>query len=122
MAPKCKPDSSDPKEKDAAKKRKAITMEVKVDIIRRSDKGETPTEIGRSLQLSRSTVTTIIKDKDGILEHVTRSAPMKATVITMQRSGLSIEMERLLVPEKARRLFDVLKREKGEGSENEEFV
>ncbi|KAK0056907.1 tigger transposable element-derived protein 1 [Biomphalaria pfeifferi] len=30
MAPKCKPDSSDPKEKDAAKKRKA--MEVKVDI------------------------------------------------------------------------------------------
>ncbi|KAK7010656.1 hypothetical protein BgiMline_002274 [Biomphalaria glabrata] len=39
MAPKCKPDSSDPKEKDAAKKRKAITMEVKVDIIRRSDKG-----------------------------------------------------------------------------------
>ncbi|KAI8778476.1 tigger transposable element-derived protein 1 [Biomphalaria glabrata] len=39
MAPKRKPDSSDPKEKDAAKKMKAITMEVKVDIIRRSDKG-----------------------------------------------------------------------------------
>ncbi|KAM4045427.1 tigger transposable element-derived protein 1-like [Anomaloglossus baeobatrachus] len=124
----------------ASKKRKAITMEVKVDIIRRSDKGETPTEIGRSLGLSRSTVVTIIKDKDRILEHVKGCAPMKATVITKQRSGLIIEMERLLVlwledknqrripvslmviQEMARRLFETLKRQKGEGSESKEFV
>ncbi|KAM3936867.1 tigger transposable element-derived protein 1-like [Leptodactylus fuscus] len=137
MAPKRKPESSDT---SGSKKRKAITMEVKVDIIRRSDKGETPTEIGRSLGLSRSTVATIIKDKVRILEHVKGSAPMKATVITKQRSGLIIEMERLLVlwledqnqcripvslmviQEKARRLFEALKREKGEGSESEEFV
>ncbi|KAK0068692.1 hypothetical protein Bpfe_001655 [Biomphalaria pfeifferi] len=39
MAPKRKADTSDPKEKDAAKKWKAITVEVTVDIIRRSDKG-----------------------------------------------------------------------------------
>ncbi|KAM4045527.1 tigger transposable element-derived protein 1-like [Anomaloglossus baeobatrachus] len=119
----------------ASKKRKAITMEVKVDIIRRSDKGETPTEIGRSLGLNRSTVATIIKDKDRILEHVKGSAPMKATVITKQRSGLIIDMERLLVlwledqnqrripvslmviQEMARQLFETLKRQKGEGSE-----
>ncbi|XP_069611020.1 tigger transposable element-derived protein 1-like [Ranitomeya imitator] len=137
MAPKRKEDSSDT---SASKKRKAITMEVKVDIIRRSDKGETPTEIGRSLGLSRSTVATIIKDKDRILEHVKGSAPMKATVITKQRSGLIIEMERLLVlwledqnqrripvsfmviQAKAKRLFEALKRQKGEGSESEEFV
>ncbi|KAK0066992.1 tigger transposable element-derived protein 1 [Biomphalaria pfeifferi] len=98
--------------------------------MRRSDKGETSTEIDRSLQLSHSTVSPIIKDKDPILEHVKGSAPMKATVITKQSCGLIIEMERLLVlsledqnqrripvslmvlQEKASRLFEVLKREK----------
>ena len=94
MAPKRKADSSDG---SANKKRKAITMEVKVDIIKRFEKGETPTNIGRSLGLSRSTVATIIKDKERIMKHVKGSAPMKATVITKQRSCLIIEMERLLV-------------------------
>ncbi|XP_069832131.1 tigger transposable element-derived protein 1-like [Dendropsophus ebraccatus] len=135
MAPKPKPDSA-----SASKKRKAITMEVKLDIIKRYDKGKTATDIGRSLGLSHSTVATIIKDKHRILEHVKGSAPMKATVITKQRSGLIIEMERLLVlwledqtqrripvslmviQEKARRLFEALKRERGEESESEEFV
>lgn len=137
MAPKRKSDSSDG---SASKKRKAITMEVKMDIIKRSEKGETPTNVGRSLGLSRSTVATILKDKERIVEHVKGSAPMKATVITKQRSGLIIEMERLLVlwledqnqrripvslmviKEKAKRLFEALKKEKGEGSESEEFV
>ena len=40
---------------------------------------------------------TIIKDKERILKHVKGSAPMQSTVITKQRSGLFIEMERLLV-------------------------
>ena len=40
---------------------------------------------------------TITRDREGIVEHVKGSAPMKATVITKQRSGLIIEMERLLV-------------------------
>ncbi|XP_069815138.1 tigger transposable element-derived protein 1-like [Dendropsophus ebraccatus] len=135
MAPKPKPDSADA---SASKKRKAITMEVKLDIIKRYDKGETGTDIGRSLGLSRSTVATIIKDKDRILEHVKGSAPMKATVITKQRSGLIIEMERLLVlwledqnqrripvslmviQEKARRLFEVLKRVQGEAASGDD--
>ncbi|XP_068215794.1 tigger transposable element-derived protein 1-like [Palaemon carinicauda] len=101
MALKRKADSSDG---SASKKRKAITMEVKLDIIKRSKNG---------------------------------SAPMKATVITKQRKGLTIEMERLLVlwfedqsqqciqvsliQEKAKRLFEALKKESGEGSESEEF-
>ena len=56
-----------------------------------------PTNIGWSLGLSHSTVATILKDKERIIEHVKGSASMKATVITKQRSGLIIEMERLLV-------------------------
>ena len=136
MAPKRKANVSDV---SASKKRKAITMEVKLDIIRQSKNGETPTNIGRLLGLSCSTVATILIDKEHIIEHVKGSAPMKATVITKQRSGLIIEMERLLVlwledqnqrripvslmviQKKAKRLFEALKKERGEESEREEF-
>ncbi|XP_068208095.1 tigger transposable element-derived protein 1-like [Palaemon carinicauda] len=133
MAPKRKADSSDG---SASKKRKAITMEVKLDIIKRSKNGETPTNIGRALGLSHSTVATILKDKERIVKHVKGSAPMISTVITKQRSGLIIEMEKLLVlwledqnqrripvslmviKEKAKRLFEALKKERGEESES----
>ncbi|KAK1327439.1 hypothetical protein QTO34_014153 [Cnephaeus nilssonii] len=115
-------------------------MEVKGDIIRRSEKGETPKNIDRLLGQSPTTVSTIINDQKRVLEHVKGSAPMKSTVVTEQSSGLIIEMERLLVlwrdeqhqwripvslmliKEKAERLFEALKKEKGEGSESEEFV
>ena len=106
-------------------------MEVKLNIVKRSEKGETATNIGQSLGLSRWTVAKIIKDKDRILEHVKGSVPMKLTVITKQLSCLIIEMESLLVlwlrdqnqcripvslmltQEKAKRLFEALKSEKG---------
>ncbi|BFZ23942.1 hypothetical protein BsWGS_26981 [Bradybaena similaris] len=58
MAPKRKSDSSDG---SASKKGKSITMEVKIDIIKRSEKGETLTNVGRSIGLRRSTVATILK-------------------------------------------------------------
>ena len=92
MAPKRKADAS---ASGASKKRKAITMELKLDIIKRSEKGETPTIIGKALNLSRSTVGTIVKDKERIKEHVKGSAPMKATVITKQRSGLWLPVRTL---------------------------
>lgn len=135
MPPKWKAESS---VGGASKKRKAITLEVKLNIVKRSEKGESATDIGRVLGLSRSTVATIIKNKGRILEHVKASAPMKSTVITKQRSGTIIKMERLLVmwledqhqqcipvslmliQEKAKQLFEAIKYEKGE--ESEEFV
>ncbi|XP_061655339.1 tigger transposable element-derived protein 1-like [Phyllopteryx taeniolatus] len=137
MAPKGKADSSNGR---ASKKRKSITMEVKLDIVKRSKRGETPTNIGRVLDLSRSTVATIIKDQDRILEHVKASPHMKSTIISKQNSGLMMEMERLLVlwleeqhrrrlpvslvliQQEAKRLFETLKSEKGEGSEGKSFV
>lgn len=127
---------------DTAKKRKTITMEDKVEIIKRSERGENPSSIGRACGYSRSTIATILKDKDRIMEHVKRHTPMNATVITKHRSGLIIEMEKLLtiwiedqnqrnipislslVQEKARSLFNDLKaaRTASEGDCNEEFV
>nr|XP_060616419.1 tigger transposable element-derived protein 1-like isoform X2 [Anolis sagrei ordinatus] len=125
-----------------AKKRKTITMGHKVEIIKRSERGETPSSIGRAFGYSRSTIATILKDKARIMEHVKSHAPMNATIITKQRSGLIIEMERLLtvwievqnqrnlpislplVQEKARSLFNELKaaRTACVGNCNEEFV
>ncbi|XP_077592789.1 putative CENPB DNA-binding domain-containing protein 1 [Stigmatopora nigra] len=137
MAPKSKAPSSDGR---PAKKRKAITMEVKLDIVKRSKRGETPTSIGRALDLSRSTVATIIKDQDRILEHVKASPHMKSTIISKQNGGLMMEMERLLVlwledrhqwglpvslvliQQEAKRLFETLKSEKWAGSEGKPFV
>ena len=65
MAPKKKAGS--PSDAGPAK-RKAITMETKLDIVKRSEKGETPTNIGKALGFSQSTVATIIKDKTRILK------------------------------------------------------
>uniref|UniRef100_K7F9R4 HTH CENPB-type domain-containing protein n=1 Tax=Pelodiscus sinensis TaxID=13735 RepID=K7F9R4_PELSI len=118
---------SDASAGDTAKKRKTITMEDKVEIIKRSERGETPSSIGRACGYSRSTIATIVKHKGRIMEHVKGHIPMNATIITKQRSGLIIEMERLLtiwiedqnqrnipirlslVREKARSLFNDLK-------------
>ena len=83
MAPKRKrlSDSSD------AKKRKTIMLQEKVDIIKRHEKGEKASAIGHALGMSRTTVATILKDKDRILAHVKGATPMNSTVITKQRSG-----------------------------------
>ncbi|XP_072263547.1 tigger transposable element-derived protein 1-like [Pyxicephalus adspersus] len=133
---------SDASAADTVKKRKTITMELKVEIIKRSERGETPSVIGRALGYNRSTIGTILKDKGKIMEHVKGHTPMNATIITKRRSGLIIEMERLLmfwiedqnqrnmpislssVQEKARSLFNDLKaaRTASEGECNEEFM
>ncbi|XP_066978938.1 tigger transposable element-derived protein 1-like [Macrobrachium rosenbergii] len=96
MAPKQQNSSSDA---SASKKpRKSITMEVKYDIIKSSEKGESNTEIGRALGLSRTTVVTIVKDKPHILKHVQEAALMKATVVNVkQQSQNVVEMEKLLL-------------------------
>ncbi|XP_066970862.1 tigger transposable element-derived protein 1-like isoform X1 [Macrobrachium rosenbergii] len=137
MAPKRQNGVSDG---SAPKKRKAITMVVKLDIIKRSEKGETNTEIGRTLGFSRTTVQSIVKDKQRILEHMKGAASMKETVITKQRSANLVEMETLLltwlkdqnqrhvpvslsvIQEKARELHKAVVKKNGEGSASEEFV
>ena len=65
MGPKRKSDASGAA--GDGKKRKAITMEVKVDIVRRAERGQPATSIGHALSLSRSTVATIIKDKEQVV-------------------------------------------------------
>ncbi|XP_059572388.1 uncharacterized protein C7orf50 homolog isoform X1 [Alligator mississippiensis] len=122
-----------------SKKRRAITMETKMEIIKRAEKGETPTEISRALDIPRTTIVGISKDKVRIQEHVKGSAPMQSTVITKQRVGLIAQVEKLLIiwlegqnqrrapvslgiiQEKARSLYDDLKKQQGESSNAEPF-
>ncbi|XP_018099221.1 tigger transposable element-derived protein 1-like [Xenopus laevis] len=139
MSPKHKSNAS---AGDRVKKRKTITMGNKVEIIKRSERGETSSSIGRAFGYSPSTIATILKDKDRIMDHVKGNAPMNATIITKHRSGLISKMERLLiiwiedqtqrnmpislclVQEKALSLFRYLKaaRTVNAGDCNEEFV
>ena len=68
-------------------------LQEKVDIIKRHEKGEKASAIGRALGMSRTTVATILKDKDRILAHVKGATPMNSTVITKQRSGERVRQQ-----------------------------
>lgn len=79
-----------------SKKRHTITLETKVNIIKRHDSGEKVVDIARSYLMNESTIRTIIRDKERIKGHV-RSAPqMQTTIITKKRGTVMEEMERLL--------------------------
>lgn len=121
------------------KKRRSITMETKIEIIKRAEKGTKATEIARALDIPRTTIVTILKDKARIQEHVKGSASLQSTVITKQRGGLLVQVEKLLIAwledqnrhcapvslgiiqEKARSLYDDLKKQQGESFNAEPF-
>jgi len=118
--------------------RKSVSLEIKYNIIKLADSGESNTKIARKLELPRTTVVSIMKDKARILEEVRGQAPMHAKYIR-QRAGLIAEMEKLLIvwlddqtrchvpvspaviQTKARSLFEYLKSRHGDGSQEETF-
>lgn len=79
-----------------AKKRQAITLEVKMDIIKRLERGERMSDVARKFNMNRSTVGTILKNKEKIVEHVKFPVPMQSTIITKRRGKVIEEMEKLL--------------------------
>lgn len=54
----------------SAKKCQAITMETKVDIIKRMEHGKMMANVARSCQMNHSTIRKILKNKDKIMERV----------------------------------------------------
>jgi Mor family transcriptional regulator len=64
--------------------RKSVSLEIKHKIIYLADSGESNTEIARKLQLPRTTVVTILKDKARILETVRCQIPLHAKYIPRQ--------------------------------------
>ncbi|XP_021918582.1 protein tramtrack, alpha isoform-like isoform X5 [Zootermopsis nevadensis] len=118
--------------------RKSVSLEIKYKIIKLADNGESNTKIAKKLELPRTTVVRIMKDKARILEEVKGQAPMQAKYIR-QRAGLITKMEKLLIKwlddqmcchvpvspaviqAKARSLFENLKSTHGDGSQEETF-
>ncbi|KAG6931703.1 tigger transposable element derived 1 [Chelydra serpentina] len=123
----------------SSKKCRTIILETKLEIMNRSEKGETPTEICRALDIPQVISVTILKEKVRIQEHVKGSTPMQLTVITKQHVGHIAQVEKLLIvwledqnqccasvslgiiQEKARSLYDALKKQQGKSSIAESF-
>nr|XP_058901570.1 tigger transposable element-derived protein 1-like [Kogia breviceps] len=121
--------------RSAKRDRKAINLQVKLEVLRRFEAGEKLSRIGRALGLSTSTVATIRDNKDRIRASSQAATPHAASKLTRSRSLVMENMERLLsvwiedrnrrdvpgsvvlVQEKARSLFEELKRAQGEGAE-----
>lgn len=103
-------------------KRKVITMEIEFAIIKRAEKGQRPSFIGKALELSRSTVGTIMKDKIRIMEHGKGMEKLLVIWLEDQNRQNSIRISLALVQEKARSIFlHYAARIESEGSCDEEF-
>lgn len=80
-----------------SQKRKQISLELKLEVLKRFKSGEKAVEIGRSLDLTPTTVRTICnRDADKIKEFAKTATPLQSTQITKKRSHLMVKMESLL--------------------------
>ncbi|XP_006860315.1 PREDICTED: tigger transposable element-derived protein 1-like [Chrysochloris asiatica] len=121
------------------RERKAITLDIKLEVLRRFEVGEKLSQIAKTLGLAVSTVATIRDNKEKIKASSQITTPMRASRLTRHRSAVMENMERLLsvwledqsqrnvplsvsaIQEKAKSLFDDLQREQGESSQTEKF-
>lgn len=123
----------------AKRERKAITLDVKLEVLRRFEVGEKLSQIAKALGLAVSTVATIRDNKEKIKASSQIATPLRASRLTRHRSAAMETMERLLhvwledqsqrnmplsvtiIQEKAKSLFDDLQREQGKSSQKEKF-
>ncbi|XP_053561290.1 tigger transposable element-derived protein 1-like [Bombina bombina] len=124
---------------DKKKCRKSITLDMKLKIIRLYDEGVIQAEIGRKLGFTRTTVNTVMKNREKIVAEVKSATPVKTTTIR-KRDSIVADMERLLIlwienqttrhvpvnqaiiQSKALSLSNDLKAKKGEAEKDAEFV
>lgn len=123
----------------AKRERKSITLDIKLEVLRRFEVGEKLSQIAKALGLAVSTVATIRDNKEKIKASSQITTPLRASRLTRHRSAVMETMERLLhvwledqsqrnmplsvtiIQEKAKSLFDDLQREQGESSHKEKF-
>ncbi|KAM6452654.1 tigger transposable element-derived protein 1-like isoform 3-T3 [Liasis olivaceus] len=131
MSSKGKRKSPSSAEERSKKQRKAISLDLKMKIIKAYDSGKKVNIIAQEEGLAHSTISTILKNKERIREAMKGSPGTKA-VITRQRKGLIHETEKLLmlwiedqiqkrmpvglllIQAKARSIFQTLKERAGE--------
>lgn len=82
--------------KNIRKARRAINLEVKLDILKRLDRGEKNVEICRTLGLSKSTIATIKENRVNIESSLQKVTPLSAKNISKARNSVVEDLERLL--------------------------
>jgi transcriptional regulator len=75
-------------DKREKKSRKAITLDSNIKMIKLSDEGVSQAELGRRLSFSRTTVNTVIKNKQQIRAEVKSATPVNTTIIRKRDSPL----------------------------------
>ena len=126
--------------RSAKRQWKAITLDVKLEVLRRFEVGEKLSEIAKALGLAVSIVATIRDNKDKIKASSQIATSLRASRLTRYRSAVMETMEWLLrvwledqsqqnvplsvtiIQKKAKSLFDDLQREQGESSQTEKFT
>ncbi|TEA38794.1 hypothetical protein DBR06_SOUSAS610161, partial [Sousa chinensis] len=111
----------------------------KIIIIERVERGEKMVDVTRSYSMNRSTISTILKNKDKIMEHVKSAVPKMSTIVSKKRGKVMEEMEKLLrvwvqnqhqrrvplslmlIQEKAKTLYEDSKKKHSEESEGALF-
>ena len=76
--------------------RKAITLDTKLSVLKKSDEGMRVKDIANLFGLAATTVVTIKKDKDKIMNSTKSVTPLSAKRVTKHRPLIMEEMERLL--------------------------
>lgn len=84
------------KENKSKMTRKSISLDIKMQVLRRLENGERQVDIGNALNLSTSTIRTIVKNKDKIKLSATTTTSSNAAKITRSRSNILEEMEKRL--------------------------
>ncbi|XP_018430489.1 PREDICTED: tigger transposable element-derived protein 1-like [Nanorana parkeri] len=113
------------------KERRSITLEKKMEVVRRMEDGETRSNVCRIMKLPPSTVSTIIRNADKIKASIQHATPVSAAQTRYSRSKLLEKMEKLLslwvhdlnkknipttqavITEKAKSIFEDLKKKEG---------
>ncbi|KAK4327249.1 hypothetical protein Pmani_002268 [Petrolisthes manimaculis] len=78
------------------KRRMSLSLESKLNIVKRHEDGEGANSIARALRLAQSTVSTVIKNWANIKMAGETSTTLMAKKVTRQREPIYEEMERLL--------------------------
>ncbi|XP_043830605.1 tigger transposable element-derived protein 1-like [Dromiciops gliroides] len=132
MSSKRPSDGSGPSEKKV--QRKSISLEKKIEIIKRVEAGEMKSEVARSFGLAQSTLKSILNQAERVKASVHNSSNLTAAKVTRIRSSVMEKMENMLsiwvdnmmqhhmplsqalIMQKALSLFDHLKAQAGEES------
>ena len=114
-------------------------METKVKIVERVERGKKIVDVACFYNMNHSTIGTILKNKDKIMEHVKSAVPIMLTIVLMKCTKVMEEMEKLLsvwmqdqhqhrvllslmlIQEKAKSLYEDLKNKHSEESEGASF-